>query len=43
MADHSDNKGIKGGEKAYNQASITTNIFNWKSALKEEVTVFIKQ
>ena len=43
MADYLDNKGIKGGEKAYNQASITINIFNWRLALKEEVTVFIKQ
>ena len=43
MADHLDNKGIRGGKKAYNQASITINIFNWRSALKEEITVFIKQ
>ena len=43
MADYSDNKEIRGGERAYNQASITINIFNWRSALKEEVTVFIKQ
>ena len=43
MADYLDNKGIRGGERAYNQVSITTNIFNWRSASKEEVTVFIKQ
>ena len=43
MADHSDNKGIRGGERAYNQTSITINIFNWRSALKEKVTIFIKQ
>ena len=43
MADHSDNKGIKGGERAHNQANITMNIFNWRSALKEKVTAFIKQ
>ena len=43
MADYSDNKGIRGGEKAHNQASITTNIFNQKSASKEEITTFIKQ
>ena len=42
MADHLDNKGIKGEERAYNQASITTNIFNWRSALKEKITIFIK-
>ena len=42
MADHLDNKGIKGGEKTYNQTSITINIFNWRSALKKEVTAFIK-
>ena len=42
MADHSDNKGTRGGERAYNQASATTNIFDWRSALKEEVTTFIK-
>jgi hypothetical protein len=42
MADHSDDKGIRGGERAYNQASATTNIFNWRLALKEEVTAFIK-
>ena len=43
MADHSDDKGTRGGKKAHNQASATMNIFNWRSALKEEVTVFIKQ
>ena len=43
MADHSDNKGIRGEERAYNQINATTNIFNWRSALKEEVTIFIKQ
>ena len=42
MADYSDNKGIRGGERAHNQASTTTNIFNWRSALKEKVTAFIK-
>jgi len=46
MADHSDysnDKGIRGGERAYAQASATTNIFDWRSASKEEVTTFIKQ
>ena len=43
MADHSDNKGIRGEERAYTQVNATMNIFNWKSALKEEVTVFIEQ
>ena len=43
MADHLDDKGIRGGERAHNQASTTTNIFNWRSALKKEVTAFIKQ
>ena len=43
MADHLDNEGTKGGEKAHDQASTTTNIFNWRSASKEEVTAFIKQ
>ena len=43
MADYSDNKGIRGGERAYNQVNITINIFNQRSALKKEVTVFIKQ
>ena len=42
MADHLDNKGIKRGERAYNQVSITINIFNWRLALKEKVTAFIK-
>jgi hypothetical protein len=28
IADYSDNKGIRGGERAYNQVSATTNIFN---------------
>ena len=42
MADYSDNKGTRGGERAHNQASTTINIFNWRSALKEEVTTFIK-
>ena len=42
MADHSDNKGIRGEERAYNQASVTTNIFNWRLALKEEVTTFVE-
>ena len=42
MADYSDNKGIRGGKKAYNQASTTINIFNWRSALKEKITAFIK-
>ena len=43
IVDYLDNKGIKGGERAYNQTSTTINIFNWKSALKEEITIFIKQ
>ena len=43
MADYSDNKGIRGGEKVYNQVNTTINIFNWRSALKEEITIFIKQ
>ena len=43
MADYLDNKGIRGGERAYTQANVTINIFNWRSALKEEVTAFIKQ
>ena len=43
MADHSDNKGIREGERAYNQANATINIFNWRSASKKEVTAFIKQ
>ena len=42
MADYLDDKGIRGGERAYNQANATTNIFNWRSALKEEVTAFVK-
>ena len=42
MADYLDDKGIRGEEKAYNQVSITINIFNWRSALKEEVAAFIK-
>ena len=42
MADYSDDKGIRGGEKAYIQTNATINIFNWRSALKEEVTAFIK-
>ena len=43
MADYSDNKGIRGGERAYTQISTTINIFNWRSALKEEITAFIEQ
>ena len=43
MADHSDNKGLKGEKKAYTQANTTINIFNWRLALKEEITAFIKQ
>ena len=43
MADHSNNKEIKRGEKAHNQANIIINIFNQRSALKEKVTAFIKQ
>ena len=43
MADHSDNKGTRGGEKAHNQASTTMNIFDWRSASKEEVAAFVKQ
>ena len=42
MADYSDNKGIREEERAYAQANTTTNIFNQKLALKEEVTAFIK-
>ena len=42
MADYLDNKGIRGGERAYNQINVTINIFNWRLALKEEITVFIK-
>ena len=43
MADYLDNKGIRGGERAYTQASATTNIFDWRSASKEEVAIFVKQ
>ena len=43
MADYSNDKGIRKKEKAYNQVSTTINIFNQRSALKEEVTAFIKQ
>jgi hypothetical protein len=42
MVDHSDDEGIRGGERAYDQASATINIFNWRLALKEEVAAFIK-
>ena len=42
MADYLDDKGIRGEERAYNQISATMNIFDWRSALKEEVTIFIK-
>ena len=42
MADYLNNKEIRGGEKAYNQTNTTMNIFNWRSALKKEVTAFIK-
>ena len=42
-SDHSDDEGIRGGERAYAQASTTTNIFNWRSASKEEVAAFVKQ
>ena len=42
MADYLDNKGIRGGERAYNQINITINIFDWRSALKEKITIFIK-
>ena len=42
MADHLDNKEIRGEEKAYNQVNVTINIFNWRSASKEKVTTFIK-
>ena len=42
MADYSDDEEIRGGERIYNQTSVTINIFNWRSALKEEVTTFIK-
>ena len=43
MADHLDDKGIRGGERAHNYINTTINIFNWRSASKEEVTTFIKQ
>ena len=43
MADHSNNKGIKGEERAYTQINTTINIFNWKLASKKEVAAFIKQ
>ena len=43
MADHLDDEGTKGGERAYNQASTTMNIFDWRSALKEEVAAFVEQ
>ena len=43
MADYLNDEGIRGKEKVYNQASTTINIFNWRSALKEEVIIFIKQ
>ena len=43
MADYLDNKGTRGKERAHIQINTTTNIFNWKSALKEEVAAFIKQ
>ena len=43
MADHSDDKGIRGEKRTYTQVNTTTNIFDWKLALKEKVTTFIKQ
>ena len=42
MADHLDNKRIRREERAYNQTSTTINIFDWRSALKEKITIFIK-
>jgi len=45
MADHldySNDEGIRGGERAYAQVSATTNIFDWRSASKEEVTAFVE-
>ena len=42
MADHLNNEGIRGKERAYAQVNTTINIFNWKSALKEEVAAFIE-
>ena len=43
MADYLNNKGLRGGERAYTQVSATINIFNQRLALKKEVTIFIKQ
>ena len=43
MADHSDDEGIRGGERVPAQASATTNIFDWRSASKEEVATFVEQ
>ena len=42
MADHSDDKGIRGKKRAYVQVNATINIFNWKLALKEKVAAFIE-
>ena len=42
MADYSDNEGTRGEERAYAQVNTTTNIFNWKSALKKEVAAFVE-
>ena len=41
--DYSNNKGIRGGERAYAQVSATTNIFDQRSASKEEVAAFVEQ
>lgn len=43
MADHSDDEGTRGGERAHDQASATMNIFDWRSASKEEVAAFVEQ
>ena len=43
MADHSDDEGTRGGERAHDQASVTMNIFDWRSASKEEVAAFVEQ
>ena len=43
MADHSDDEGIRGGERVPAQASANTNIFDWRSASKEEVAAFVEQ
>ena len=43
MADYSDDEGTRGEERAHAQANATTNIFDWKSASKEEVAAFVEQ